>query len=147
LNDGKPSESLVPSWSWASIPRKFRWYDFKEALKNVAFVGVRYAIEGPSLTGDIKEAMVRLQCPIISVLNPVGDASKIEACIMHKIDLKNYHGDSPSLAHRNAMQTLQNFGIVKCWYETRARKGMAFIILITKRVLGGCEFRVTRPAG
>jgi hypothetical protein len=80
LQEQKPN--TVPTWSWASVTGSvswdMQWYRGSScfALKNAEVLNIRYRVEGPEYTGDIKEAALEIRAPIFRLgdLHPLGEA-------------------------------------------------------------------------
>ena len=63
---GRPATRSIPTWSWASVHGQVMWDTLTETiLPNVQLVDVQYSSVGPTYMGDITEAKIILDAPLI----------------------------------------------------------------------------------
>ena len=53
----------IPTWSWASTSRHVTWTGAQKVLSNVEVLAVRYAVDGPLVSGRVIEAAITIHCP------------------------------------------------------------------------------------
>jgi len=53
----------IPTWSWASTSRHVTWTGAQKVLSNVEVLAVRYAVDGPLVSGRVIEAAITISCP------------------------------------------------------------------------------------
>jgi hypothetical protein len=89
----KQKSSTAPTWSWASVDCPVYW-DIQSgdgsshfALRNVEVLDIRYRVEGPEYTGDIKEAAIEIRAPIFRLrdLHPLGEG-ELDAEYLRPLD-------------------------------------------------------------
>ena len=74
------SRLVIPTWSWANLSVGVTWPRFRSSrpLRSVEVVDVRYKTDGPVVSGDIKEAVIKLRAPLIRLDIMPTDADLVE---------------------------------------------------------------------
>jgi hypothetical protein len=73
--------SRIPSWSWASAQHYVNWgYRNSTVLSSVEILDIAYSVNGPDVSGEIRNAEIKLRAPLVS-LDCIRNESEFRAAI------------------------------------------------------------------